>query len=589
MNSELTLQPIPFVDGLPSEDQKRLSWIINGDCLDGAEDKLSSSGSLNRVQVQLQKNINVLVKNQDKTKDKVNVIGTTVATIEETLGALSDTSLIELVNKHDEQIIFLTGETTANTNNIDELIVQTSLMADDLGVFDPATSPIYRTVRGELLWQKLEMGNYPGQDVDGREDVNNPGHGMKGIIMDSVSELVDHRQRIIRLEDDWSESDVGQVVNEVRALRKEVGPAAQAGRDPLYTRVKTLETKSTAHQTEIDEIKEAIDFDSGDIAASVRQLSNEQMILSITIEDPVTGLRGRTERLEAKIGDDVTPGTIEHNIKVLKDSNNEIRSIVGESSGDGLQKSVAVLNAVVGIVDQGQPVPNTSILYKLDVVDSRSQTNTQAITDLQTTLGAKVQEHDEDLDLITNTLYGDAASSVPLTKEGVVAAVARHDVVIKTSVINPPDETYYYVRQGSNWIQIPIAAGRYSINAPVTLTSTGEPIKLAASSMTPETFNRGLAVKNDSISVIDKGPYKLEAKLRMAVAHVGKKFQVLFYINGENKAAEYVSFESLEGGDISTSILLYDIKETDLIDVYIKTAEVGDIVIDKFSVLLQPI
>ncbi|WJZ28057.1 fibritin neck whisker [Serratia phage 92A1] len=591
MTSELTLQSIPFVDGLPDEGQKRLAWILNGDCLDGAENKTSNTGSLNRVPVQIQKNVKTLDENANKTKDKVNVLVNKVNIIEENLGVIADKKLVDMVNAHDTDITILKVQQEVTNADLLYLGNATDDLKADLGNWHAELDPVYRPVRKELLWIKKELGNYPGFDFNGQVQVDNAGHGLKGIVMDSVSEIVNHRVRIDKLEKDWVNSDVGQVVTEVQSLREETGPKSEAIRGkPVYTRLKSLESISSVNATDIDEIKTAIDFDGGDIIGRVDDLENRVMIMSITLEDPLNGLRPRIEKLEATVGDDTTPGSIKHSIKLLKESNDHINSVIGSGTGDGLQYAVAHLNSIVGVVDDGEPLPSTSILFKLDAVQSQSMSNTQAISDIHSTLGVQVSEHEADLETITNILSGDDAATTPIQKAGLISTVDRHDKELKAAV-NNPDDQFYYVRQGDRWVQIPVAAGRYGLvgGTKIQMDEVDKDYLISMGTLTADAFNRALTINENSLGIIDRGGFKIEAKMRMNKKHDGKKFVVSIYVNGIKQQAEWIAFDSLDGV-ISTSMVMLNIVETDLIDLYVNTEEeLGEITIDQLSLTVQPL
>lgn len=594
MTSELTLQPIPFVDGLPDEGQFNLKWIVNGECLDGTENKRSSGGSLNRVPSQLQKNVNVLVENQNVTKDKVNVLVETVNTIEENLKVIADQDVIDLINKNHDDIELIQAKQIVMESDVAGLKQDTAKLIENVGVYDPTIDPVYRTVRGELEFQKTEMGNYPGFDKNGQTEVDAPGRGMKGIIIDTVDEVAGHRRRIIKLENDWNDSDVGQVVGEVQAIRAEIGPKSEAVQGKtIYARLKDLSNKSISQKSEIDEIKTAINFDGGDIADIVGNLENQQMITNLTIEAPNTGLRPRLEKVESQIGSSTTPGSILHNIANLDQSNRELTTIVGASNSEGLRYSVAHLNNVVGIVDAGQPLPTTSLLYKVDELTQNTMTNTQAINDLRSEVIPRLNGIDSELDVITNILAGDPASNDPLLQEGLSAAVKRMDGLLAKSVINPPDGTFNYVRRGNTWVQVPIAAGRYGLVGGTTIDIKADDtdVVIPMDQLVADSFNRGLSVNQGSLSIADKGAYKLEGKLVMDQAHNSEKYVVSIYINGTRQQAEWIAFNNLEGEVVSTATILLNIKETDLIELFVRTTSgaLGPTKIKQLAITAQPL
>ena len=97
MINKLELANLPFVDGVPEADQKRIEWIRNGDCLTAATTKYGHDGALNAAALGVQTNVETLEKNDTTTKDKVNEIVDSVNQIKEALDISTDVSVIQQI------------------------------------------------------------------------------------------------------------------------------------------------------------------------------------------------------------------------------------------------------------------------------------------------------------------------------------------------------------------------------------------------------------------------------------------------------------------------------------------------------------
>ena len=99
MIEQLNIHEIPNVDGVPGEGQHRINWIKNGECLSAATTQTGNDGTLNRAPVAIQENVARVNENAKSTVAKVNEVVTAVNDIKTTLGAISDGSIIDVVNQ----------------------------------------------------------------------------------------------------------------------------------------------------------------------------------------------------------------------------------------------------------------------------------------------------------------------------------------------------------------------------------------------------------------------------------------------------------------------------------------------------------
>lgn len=412
------LPKIPFVDGVPDDatTQTKIIWIKNGETLDGSPDKVSNTGSLNRTGVSIQQNAVQLEQNTITHNDKINEVIDQVNLITENIDAIGDESVIKKVNQLDQDVQALTLSNTQTQNKVAQLTLSVNAQNDEIGEYDPEKDPKHRTIRNDIIYIKKEVGSYPGFNVDGDVDPSSTGTGLKYRVLSNQRAISMQETRITKLEDDWALSEVGQLTEEVKELRAEMGDSGLATTRSIYARIKILEDGSIVMQNELDAINSYIGRTSGSTSSindRVNSLENSVSSLATQINDPVTGITAQIATINGQIGAVSVQGSIRYDIAENKRRLMDMEMILGESGDDGLQGQVAILTG-----DIGEDSDPTSIKGRLSVVEGELRTNTSALWELQGVVGNSSSGLVATSQQINKEIYGDGVSSDPVTRAG---------------------------------------------------------------------------------------------------------------------------------------------------------------------------
>lgn len=412
------LPKIPFVDGVPDDatTQTKIIWIKNGETLDGSPDKVSNTGSLNRTGVNIQQNAVQLEQNTITHNDKINEVIDQVNLITENIDAIGDESVIKKVNQLDQDVQALTLSNTQTQNKVAQLTLSVNAQNDEIEEYDPEKDPKHRTIRNDIIYIKKEVGSYPGFNVDGDVDPSSTGTGLKYRVLSNQRAISMQETRITKLEDDWALSEVGQLTEEVKELRAEMGDSGLATTRSIYARIKILEDGSIVMQNELDAINSYIGRTSGSTSSindRVNSLENSVSSLATQINDPVTGITAQIATINGQIGTASAQGSIRYDIAETKRRLMDMEMILGESGDDGLQGQVAILTG-----DVGEDSDPTSIKGRLSVVEGELRTNTSALWELQGVVGNSSSGLVATSQQINKEIYGDGVSSDPVTRAG---------------------------------------------------------------------------------------------------------------------------------------------------------------------------
>ena len=412
------LPKIPFVDGVPDDatTQTKIIWIKNGETLDGSPDKVSNTGSLNRTGVSIQQNAVQLEQNTITHNDKINEVIDQVNLITENIDAIGDESVIKKVNQLDQDVQALTLSNTQTQTKVAQLTLSVNAQNDEIGEYDPEKDPKHRTIRNDIIYIKKEVGSYPGFNVDGDVDPSSTGTGLKYRVLSNQRAISMQETRITKLEDDWALSEVGQLTEEVKELRAEMGDSGLATTRSIYARIKILEDGSIVMQNELDAINSYIGRTSGSTSSindRVNSLENSVSSLATQINDPVTGITAQIATINGQIGTASAQGSIRYDIAETKRRLMDMEMILGESGDDGLQGQVAILTG-----DVGEDSDPTSIKGRLSVVEGELRTNTSALWELQGVVGNSSSGLVATSQQINKEIYGDGVSSDPVTRAG---------------------------------------------------------------------------------------------------------------------------------------------------------------------------
>lgn len=567
MIEKLELKPIPFVDTVPDDDQKRIQWVRNGECLNAAETKTSSDGTLNKVGVQVQKNIEVIDENMFKTKEKVNVLSSEVNRINESLNIENDTSLVEQIGINRDNINILQEHMQFAENDIGELQASVEFLDEEVGVHNPEQDPVHRTVRDDLTFVKTEMGAYPGQDMNGREEPGTKGRGMKGRIIDIATQAVKNEKRITQLETDFDESDVGQVTLDIRKIRKEIGPSSEVVPDTtVYSRIKQNEKDISSHSLSLTEIEEAIDLDGGLIIDHVNNNRKAIRELEKVQNDPNTGLTRRLTTVEGQIGNKDKPTTILGKLETDRKDINNLQIIVGKDSSSGLRGNVAWINQTVGIVDDSKPVPEDSVLGQIKVITSTMNEHSSSIQDIQQEIGNNKEGLKGSVVMMSKTIYGTNPNGSTVEERGLVISVKQNETKIAAKLDDAPNDGLMYFRQNGAWVQKPFAIAEISDKDLKATLSTTEEAVLDLDNFDVSHVN-GLEIVDDNIVIKDTGTFNVRIQMIVAEEQATSQFDLIVKVNDVVRIRNSVGISTIGGRQMNFALGTLNITSGDKVSI----------------------
>lgn len=413
------LPKIPFVDGVPADTtQTQINWIVNGETLDGAKTKTTNEGSLNRCGVLVQKNAVQLEANTTTQTSKINEVIDQVNLITENLAAISDDSVIDKLDKVVADVDVLKVDMSAVQATTASNTLKIQDIEKEIGVWDASTDPKHRTIRKDIIFLKDELGAYPGFNEDGDVDPSSTGSGVKYKVMANAQAVSIHEARITKLEDDWVNSDVGHLTDEVTDLRNEMGPKHLATFESVYVRLNGIGGDITGINTELSNINTYIgrtgSGGSGSIDSRMETAETNITTLQTQMNDPVVGVLPRVILLESAVGNSQVPGSIRYDISTMKRSISDLNMIVGETSDDGLRGEMAQVMTDIGT--DSQP---TSIKGRLLNVENTQRDDHQALIDVTAIVGNTSTGLVAANIAMGKAVYGDATSSDPFLKDGI--------------------------------------------------------------------------------------------------------------------------------------------------------------------------
>lgn len=522
MIEHLELKNLPYVDGYPEADQKRIPWVRNGECLDGATTKYGNDGTLNGAPLGIQRNVERLEENSELTKDALNVVIDNVNNINEALEAGSDVSIIQQVSKNKENIEILQVHMQFAEDNIGDLYTDTEFLKEDLGVYDPATDGYYRPVRDDIVFLKKEIGQYQDQDINGQPKPGAEATGMKRRIINNSSAIVSHAIRIKTLEDNYTDSDVGSLSIKINELRTELGPKASSiGKPDVYTRLDSLDSITDVSKESIDEIKEAIGLGSGaSINTRMNSAESKLSVIDSNLNTPITGLNPKVTSIESAIGTSSEASTINGRLFRLREDHTALAFIVGNDSSSGLRGQVAWMSETIGA--SVNPAP-TSIQGRLTSVTTMASASASDIQDIQVEIGTNQTGLKGSVLTLTRQMNGTNPNGSTVEERGVVNSVKILETRTANVISDAPADGLMYARKDANWVVVPsadditdIQDGLAAVNLDVSSLKTRmdaaeiETAKIEPLSVLVSTNSADISDANSKIEVLET---ELESKI----------------------------------------------------------------------------
>uniref|UniRef100_A0AB38ZCX1 Fibritin neck whisker n=1 Tax=Acinetobacter phage vB_AbaSt_W16 TaxID=3116434 RepID=A0AB38ZCX1_9CAUD len=393
---------LPYVDGIPTDGQHRLSWIRNGDLLNGSDTKYGNEGNLNAFGVELQKNIVFLAENIDVLESNANITQEELEKIKEILGEVGTGSIVEKVNANTENIELInkTVETLTTSFNESKLILNQAVT--DIGIRTELNGP--NNIFTDLGFIKSRIGNNENEDISGLPSDGNPASGIILKILDQGKQINKNLSDLEELNTKFNDSDISGLSQNIDKLRLELGQSPEPNTPTVYARLNTLESSDKSVKEHLDEIDNKIG--SGNISEKVEINTGELNTLKDSINNPETGIKKSIEDLKQNQDTLLTD---------LAKTNESLENVATKSNTN--ETNIGTLNDTVGINNDG---PNT-LLQRTANLETVQQNQTTTIQDMEVILGTSTTGLQGDVQNLKKALDGDSSASDPVAQAGLKA------------------------------------------------------------------------------------------------------------------------------------------------------------------------
>jgi hypothetical protein len=381
------LVALPYVDHFPNHterpDQRRIQWILNGECLGAAEHVNDNSGQLNRGPVQVQKNAETLLTNEKILNDSLTEAITLLNAHDVVLGEIGDDNLAHKVHELEIKVEPISDEIIGLKQADFLLSEEMTKLQTRVGVRDKSNDDTDRDVMEDLLFVKTTIGNIQGYDINGNPDadVHEP-TGMKRDIVMQGRAIGSNTTRIKKIEDDWVHSDVSNLQAEITEIRTELGTKGSQPVPSVYQWSKTVNTELTQAKADIVTLQDEI----GDGAAGT---------IDQRIKDNTTAIETNTSdisqntvniiTLKGDVGNEGEGGSLMYRVKQNETKITTLTTVVGTDTSSGLQSLVASNISAIGSESQAY-----SILGRLVTNESNITEAQRSVAALDNKVGSNV-------------------------------------------------------------------------------------------------------------------------------------------------------------------------------------------------------
>ncbi|AUE23055.1 fibritin neck whisker [Citrobacter phage CF1 ERZ-2017] len=405
--------------------------------------------------VVLDENIRLIAETTNKQTAEIETINSILA-VSENIDAMTQ------IGKNTKSIEEIDITLAENKVSLTDLDTRVDSIETDVGTYNPSLDNFYRPVRADLYWIKKEMGQYPGQDINGQSVQGTEATGMKRRIIDNSSAIARTTERVGILEDQFNDSDVGSLTIEVTNLRKELGPKSSSTVDSVYTRLNRMNASINGVSLSMEDVMDSIGMNDG--VSNINALVQSNIISINLINTKLNGQNGvipRLDSIEQQIGVPSAPLTINGKIKTNIDSIATIQQIVGADTSSGLRGQVAWINQVVGIVPEGTQPPQTSLIFKMTAIEQQQSTMNDSIQDLQVEIGNNNEGLKGQVLRLSNQMNGTDPNSPNIEIAGVLNTLNKHqtrinqlEIAAVTYIPEAPRDGKAYVRKDGTWVDL---------------------------------------------------------------------------------------------------------------------------------------
>lgn len=510
---------LPYVDRAPDPierpDQRRIQWIMNGECLGAAESTIDNGGEMNRGPVQVQKNATTLYENEKIINESLAEVITRVNAHDDTLGQIGDDNLAKKVEELELAVEPLPAGILKNTQDIflnTQEINSNKAKIGTRNVLDKTD----RDVMSDQFYIKTELGNWTGQDINGNPDatITQPS-GIKGRIISQGLAINQNKRDIDQLKQDWIDSDVGKLQADIDQMRSELGKTEDYPKPNVYTWINTSEAKHNQYDADIERLKVVVGDTSGTGKTIDERLKEHDTEISTNTQGLVDANQ-KILNINTLIGDTTLPTTMAYNINENTVKITQLQTIVGVDNTSGLQAQVINISAEIG--DDATP---NCIKNRLVTLEQSGVGMQQSIATLQTQVG--------------NSTTGE--------ETGLYKRVA--DVEAATKISEAPTDGKSYIRKDGAWNELSNARARGGFHVKgntetTTIAGLGdEPhIVVGDDKVTQYDFNNLMAydtTQNGLIYSGDGGAVVLKAKF--SITGMSVETTVKIYKNNEEIAS----------------------------------------------------
>lgn len=307
---------IPYAK-TPSDAQEKVSWLVNGEHLNGL-DRNGDTGTLNRSGMQLLENIEALDSNIKAIVSFVNELDSSIEEQKRLFDALSDGGTLSLL----QSTSFALEEITQNDIKINERYEDISRRFDELldkiGQRNSEDSS-ERTIFDDIAFIKSVLGNKTNEDYNGKIS-SSPSTGFFKKIDTISNHVVALENLIAELTGKVQRAQTEYLEQNFIELREELGSKSGKTERTIYFRIAKSEQDIKTINSELDEINQKIGSpeviklkvkENADEIASLKARSAELLSsveeIQSTITTPDTGVKSRLTIVEnlAKSNQDI--------------------------------------------------------------------------------------------------------------------------------------------------------------------------------------------------------------------------------------------------------------------------------------------
>lgn len=494
------LVALPYVDRkpLPDErpDQKRIEWIRVGECLGAAETIIDNSGEMNRSGVQVQKNAVTLYENDLILNNSLTEVINRVNNHDDVLGQIGDDNLLTKIKALEDKVEPMDEKITEHSQQI--FLIDEAGKLLNLKVGDRvAGDTTIRTVMADLTFIKRDqLGNWTNQDFNGNEDPGATASGIKYRMESQGLAIANNTRRIVQLEENWINSDVGQLKADIDQIRVEMGPSILAPAVNVYSWIKSADATHTALQTNIDTLQDAIGNAGGGTTIAVR-LNNIEADVTDNTQN-IGQNANEITRLNFTVGDSTIPSSLQYRVIGLESTiTKHDVSLYGLDGNTGITATIQAIGTEIG----DDTVAN-SIKGRLVETETETLKVQQDISTIKTQIGNNISGAETGI----YRRLKEVEASVGSPTDGLIKNVADNTAAIALKLSDAPNDTKQYVRSAGAWkdlndyigdLAVRAAGGWYFNGSADTVTLAGTATDLELPALTEFTFNTEVEATTD--------------------------------------------------------------------------------------------